>query len=346
MVNYSEDYFSEIRKIIEINDIRGYLNGKSVLITGPNGLICSAVADFLLVLRKDYHEDIKIYLAGRNKDKVIKRFYFYEEGKDYSFCSYDSTVDEEYDFCADYVIHGASNAGPSLFRTEPVETIMANIVGLNSLIKCAKKNDTQRLLYISSSEVYGKKKEPGAFKEDDYGFVDILDMRSAYPCAKRAAENLCIAAKNEYGLDTVIVRPGHIYGPTILDNDARASSEFTHNAAEGKNIVMKSRGTQLRSYCHCFDCASAIITVLLKGEKCNAYNISNPNSLCTISDIAEAFAKAAGTQVVIQEASETEKIGFNKMDNSSLTSDKLEKLGWIPCYNLEEGTRQTLRLYS
>lgn len=117
--------------------------------------------------------------------------------------------------------------------------------------------------------------------------MDILNQRASYPSAKRASETLCIAYGIEYGVDTVIVRPGHIYGPSITESDSRASAQFTRNVVAGKDIVMKSAGTQVRSYCYTLDCASAVLTVLLNGQTGNAYNISNKNSICTISDIAQ-----------------------------------------------------------
>jgi nucleoside-diphosphate-sugar epimerase len=145
-------------------------------------------------------------------------------------------------------------------------------------------------------------------------------------------------------LDTVIARPGHIYGPTITTSDNRASAQFTRNAVAGEDIVLKSAGSQLRSYCYVLDCASAILTVLINGETGNAYNISNPNSIVTISDIAKALANAANKKVVYDEMSELEKKGANMMTNSSLNSKKLEALGWSAEFSLEEGTRKTVEI--
>lgn len=105
---------------------------------------------------------------------------------------------------------------------------------------------------------------------------------------------------------------------------------------------MKSAGLQLRSYCYTLDCASAILTVLLNGEKGNAYNISNKNSVVTISDMAKALAKVASRQVVYENSSETEKKGYNLMSNSSLDAGKLEALGWRAVFDCKEGTHRTI----
>lgn len=174
------------------------------------------------------------------------------------------------------------------------------------------------------------------------GFVDILNPRACYPSSKRAAETLCAAYKKEYGVDVVIIRPGHVYGPTMTDTDNRASSQFPRDVKAGKNIIMKSAGTQLRSYCYVLDCATAILTVLLNGESGEAYNVSNKNSVVTIREMAEAFAEVGGKKLIFEEATKAESASFNLMQNSSLTSEKIEALGWSAQFDMLSGARRTL----
>ena len=107
---------------------------------------------------------------------------------------------------------------------------------------------------------------------------------------------------------------------------------------------MKSDGSQLRSYCYVYDCASALLTVLINGEKSNAYNISNPDSIVSIKQIAEAIAEQAGVKVIQETASEAEKASYNLMTNSSLNSDKLEALGWKAAYSLTDGAKRTIEI--
>lgn len=345
MVNYCEDYWQDVRLVSEQIPNLDRLYGKSILITGATGMICSAAAEILLYLNKEQNGKIHIILAGRNKERLQKRYYSFDEGKDYAFFHYDATSSKPITIKTDYIIHGASNADPGKFAKEPVETMLANIIGLNTLLKSAIDNQTKRLLYISSSEVYGQKNEKRPFKEDDYGFVDILNPRAAYPSSKRAAETLCSAYSAEYGLDTVMVRPGHIYGPTITNSDSRASAQFTRNAKAGRDIVMKSAGTQLRSYCYTMDCASAILTVLINGKCGEAYNISNSNSVVTIREMAEALAKAGKVNIVFENPSDLEKKSYNLMENSSLDSSKIESLKWKACFNMEQGAKKTIKFY-
>ena len=346
MTNYNDKYWQDVKLVAQQIPNLKNLYGSTILITGATGMICSAVAEVLYYLNKEKAANIQIVLAGRNKDRMKERFYCFEEGKDYIFTQYDAISDKPLNIKADFIIHGASNADPSKFAKKPVETMLANIIGLNSLLKSATSNNAKRLLYISSSEVYGRKEEKRPYKEDDYGFLDILNPRASYPSSKRAAETLCSAYSAEYGLDTVIVRPGHIYGPTITKTDSRASAQFTRKAKAGEDIIMKSAGSQLRSYCYTLDCASAILTVLINGKSGEAYNISNPNSIVTIREMAEALAKAGNVNIVFENPSDIEKKSYNLMDNSSLNSVNLLELGWKPLFSINEGANRTIELFN
>lgn len=345
MIKYSDQYWDDIEKVIKYIPKLESIYQRSIVITGATGMICSSVADILLYLNQKYNADIRVILAGRSLERIRKRFGGFEPDRDFYFLEYDATKERELEVEADYMVHGASNASPAVYAAQPVETMLANMVGLNSLLSMAAKQKSRRLLYISSSEVYGNKEGREPYREEDYGFVDILNPRASYPSSKRAAETLCVAYGQEYGLDTVIVRPGHIYGPTITDSDSRASAQFTRNAARGEDIVMKSAGMQLRSYCYTLDCASAILTVLINGEAGSAYNISNKDSVVTISELADAIARAADRKVVYMEPSDQEKKGYNLMSNSSLDAEKLECLGWKAVFDLEQGTKRTLELF-
>ena len=138
------------------------------------------------------------------------------------------------------------------------------------------------------------------------------------------------------------MRPGHVYGPTATATDTRASSQFPRDVLAGQDIVMKSPGTQLRSYCYVLDCVSAVVTVLLHGRRGGAYNISNPNSVVTIRQMAQAFADAAGRKIVFDNPSDAEAKSYNLMDNSALDSSALQALGWQGLFDLPAGVAATL----
>lgn len=318
------------------------LAGKHVLITGATGLIGLAIVDILHAYSCTSSQPVYILAAARNVEKAKARFKDYVDSDFFRIVEYDACKALTFDFHADYIIHAASNAHPAVYVAEPVQTMIANFTGLNRLLDYAQEVSAARLLYVSSSEVYGKNEHGRPYKEDDYGFVDLLNARASYPSAKRAAETLCAAYTAQYGLETVIVRPGHIYGPTMTQEDSRASAQFARDAVEGRNIIMKSAGSQLRSYCYAYDCASAILSVLTTGEAAQAYNIAGGDCELSIFDLATLFAQCAGVQVERQIATEAEKQGYNLMDTSALNGDKLAALGWSSAITPREGAMETV----
>ena len=338
---WKEDLDLEISQLEELKE----LNNKSILITGGTGLICSAVVDLLIRYNEKYGGSINIILAGRSFEKVKDRFLQYVEKDYFRFEQFDASEDNRsISIKCDYIIHGASNASPNKIVKEPVETMMSNFSGIKRLLESAKENETARVLYVSSSEVYGKKDGNNPYHEDEYGYIDLLNSRNSYSVAKRAAETLCVSYADEYGADTVIVRPGHIYGPTAMASDNRVSSVWPHSVVNGEDIIMKSDGSQIRSYCYCLDCASAILKILLLGEKNHAYNVSNPNSIVSIKEMAQILANAAGVKVRMEIPTEEERKGFNPMRNSSLDSSSLIKLGWKGLFDAPKGFAHTVRI--
>lgn len=337
----SDTYRRDIDNALLLLD-RDKLAGKRVLVTGASGLICSAVVDLLVACNQQYATGITVYAAGRSTTKLATRF---PDGAAAGvvFVAYDATAPVNFDFEVDYIIHGASNASPDKYVSEPVDTMLANIMGVHHLLQYAADKSLEKFLYVSSSEVYGRLTHGNPMREDEYGATDILSPRSAYPMGKRAAETLCVSYANQYGMDVSIVRPGHIYGPTAQASDNRVSSAFARQAAMGENIVMKSAGTQLRSYCHCIDCATATLAVLTRGENKAAYNISNKDSVITIRQMAQVIADVSGVQLIMELPTDAEKAAFNPMDNSSLNSDKLEALGWQGQFDAATGFAHTIK---
>jgi len=321
------------------------LSGKSVMITGCTGLICSALVDMLIFWNLKHAKKIKIIAAARSKEKLDARYSTYIKENWFVPVLYDAaSTDIHLDAPCNYIIHGASNASPNKIIEEPVETMLSNFLGMKLLLDYAKSVSAERVLYISSSEIYGKKEESSPYLPDQYGYIDLLNPRNSYSVGKRSAETLCVSYAAEYGVESVIVRPGHIYGPTAGPFDKRVSSAWAYAAARGEDIVLKSSGTQVRSYCHCLDSASAILTVLLKGEAKRAYNISNPDSVISIRQMADILAKYSGVKLRMETATEEEQKGFNPMSNSSLDSTELLNLGWSGRFDPERGFSHTVEI--
>lgn len=322
-----------------MNQIVKKLQSKSILITGASGLICSALIDRLMDCNEQENLGVDIYAISRDKDYAQKKFRRYWNNPSFTFIQHDVIEPFSLDVPLDYIIHGASNASPKRYSTDPVGTMKSNLWGVSNLLELAKKKKA-RLLYISSGEVYGEGN--GAdFVEDYSGYVDCLNSRACYPSSKRASETLCISYKEQYGVDVVIARPGHIYGMDT-DHDDRAFAQFLRNAKKDANVIMKSEGCQVRSYCYVEDCTSALLYILLRGINGKAYNIANSDSVLSIKELAELIAQTAGVKVVCDISSNSEYKGYSKVQRAVLDSSLLESLGWKAQVSLEEGLRRIL----
>lgn len=340
----TKQWKSDIDRVLDILPELDNIAGKSILITGAAGLICSSVVDILFRYNDTHEKKIQILAAGRWHKEMYDRFNDMCDRDDFIFIVYDASKENDIDAHADYIIHGASNASPDMIVKEPVETMLSNFLGIKYLLDYAKESGTRRILYISSSEVYGVKNGNEPYKEGEYGYIDLLKSRNSYSIGKCAAETMCVSYADEYGIESVIVRPGHIYGPTASSRDVRVGSAWAYAVAKGEGLIMKSDGSQIRSYVYSLDCASAMLKMLLSGENCHAYNISNPESIITIKEFGELLAKAGNVELRVELPTEDEKKGFNPMSNSSLEATSLMELGWKGCFNAEEGLKHTVEI--
>lgn len=338
-MSYADSYIIDLDIADKINDLER-LKNKSVLITGSSGLIGSCIVDMIQRANIRHDMNIRTVCAGRSLQKLLVRFSFWKQDN-IDYVEFDNCSPSLASIDCDYIIHCASNAHPKAYAKLPVETAVGNIYGTNYLLEYASRNKA-RFLYVSSSEVYGEKSGMGMYSESDYHRIDPLEVRSCYPCSKRMAENLCAIYRAEYGVDYVIARPGHVYGPTMSKQDTRAHAQFARQAACGESIVMKSDGSQLRSYCYVVDCASAILHLLLHGVSGEAYNISNSNSIVSIREMADCFARAGGVDLVFETPSEEEASSYNPMSCSALSSEKIEKTGWKGSISMNQGAEKTL----
>lgn len=317
-------YFEDILAAGQLDLPWDKLNGCNILITGASGLIGSCIAEILLS-RAD--KNYNVYVSGRNKKQLLARFNNYIHDPSFHFMRYDVMSQMNGHLCFQFIIHAASNASPNFFVNNPVEVVKSNILGVCNLMDYGLEHDLYRFLYISSGEIYGEG-DGRIFDEDYSGYINPIFPRSCYPSSKRASETLCVAYGVEYGVETVIARPCHIYGPHFTESDNRVYAQFIRNVLEGSDIVMKSDGVRLRSWCYVVDCASALLYILLNGQNGQAYNIADNLSNISIRDLAEMIAEIGGKKVIVECPSEKEKAGYNIVTQSVFSTEKLQSLGW------------------
>ncbi len=322
------------------------LEGKTVVITGGTGMIGSCLVDALAVFNRKASKPCRVVVTSRRRESAEKRFAYCWDAP--WFCYIQQDVCDEavgWPEKVDYILHAASNADPVSFAKAPVDTLMANVLGTDRLLKEGLARGMTRFLYVSSGEMYG---QPDAdfndFVEDYCGPIDHGNPRACYPAGKRAAEVLCQSYIAQHGTDCVIVRPCHVFGPTMTGGDSRAVSEFLRNAAAGKNIGMKSAGLLERSHCYVVDAADAVFRVLLRGETGNAYNIADPACKMTIRDFALTAAQAGGCQVVFENPSDLELKGYGKISRQVLSAHKLQTLGWVGQQNGSDPIGETVNI--
>lgn len=329
-------YDDDIRRVKDLDLPWEILDKANILVVGATGLIGRALVDVLMQLPdKTFH----LYAGVRDLNYAQYCFAKYDNKAAFTVLRYDVAMPVPFDVDFHYIIHAASYAGPGAFKHDPVGIIKANILGVDQLFSYGTQHNLKKLLYISSAEVYGEGNGI-PFSERDSGILDWVSLRACYPSAKRAAETLCVSYASQYGIETSIVRPCHVYGPFFTPKDDRAYAQFIRNVLAKENIILKSMGLQQRSWCYVVDCAFALLYVLLKGENQNAYNIADMQSNVSIREFAGMIASKGGQDIVFNLP---EQVMENPIISQAIfDTEKINKLGWYPLWKLKEGISNTL----
>lgn len=346
-ITEQKEYQNLLARFIDENTLLCELEGKTLLLTGATGMIGSFLVDVLMTRNKRLPaaRQTTVIAIGRNQGRASERFAYCWDYPSFSFIAHDVSdkLTGILDKPVSYIVHAASNADPVNFARYPTDTLLANIFGTKNLMDYGMAHGMKRFLYVSSGEMYGQPDENMSdFVESYCGPVDYASPRACYPAGKRASETLCQCYIAQYGADAVIVRPCHIFGPTMMQSDSRAASEFFRNAAVGKSIILKSAGLLERSQCHVADAVEGILYVLFRGVNGQAYNVADKNYQMTILEFAQKIAEAANVPCCFADPSIVEAAGYSVVERAVLSADKLRGLGWQPRYGIRDGIRETI----
>lgn len=326
--------------------------GTRVLVTGASGLIPYYFAATLLSLNRTLLKgrECRVLALVRNREKAEKRFADFQGRRDLELLVQDVSAPLGIEGPVDYIIHAASQASPKYYGTDPVGTMLPNIIGTNNLLSLARERKSKGFLFVSGGEVYGivpPEKIPA--KETDYGWLDPVSVRSCYAEGKRAGETLCASWQAQHGVPAVIARLAHTYGPGLSLDDGRVFADFVRDLVEGRDLELKSDGSATRAFCYVSDAVLGMFLLLLQGERGQAYNVCNDGACVSILELARTLAGLFPEKNISVKFSENKGgPGYIKspVSKSCLDPSRLRALGWEPSIGIKDGFKRTVLSFS
>jgi dTDP-glucose 4,6-dehydratase len=313
-------------------------DNKSIIVTGAGGLIGSMLVKGILKYAQDNCSHIKVVAFVHTRNKVDEVFGNYLDNGNLEIIAQDVNDCLIYDGDVDYIVHAASITSSRRFVSNPVETIKTSINGSINVLELAKAKRVKSIIYLSSLEVYGTFDSKGIrhIEEIDYGYIDVLNVRSSYSESKRMAENIFVSYAAEYNIPIKIARLAQTFGAGVDYMDNRVFGEFARCAVEGRNIILHTKGETVRNYCYVTDAVKAILHILLHGENGAAYNVAGDDTTVSIYDMAKLFCKYSkyGIEVEIHDDANA-LMGYNPVMQISLCNKKIKLLGWYSEYNID-----------
>jgi nucleoside-diphosphate-sugar epimerase len=306
-----------------------------ILVTGGAGFIGSHLCDALLAAG---HEvvclDNLITGSRRNIEHLANepRFHFMEHD-----------VVTPLEIAVDAIFHLASPASPPGYLEYPLKTALTNSVGTANLLALALRLKA-RFLVASTSETYGDPQEHPQ-REEYWGHVNPIGVRSCYDESKRFSETLTMIYVRQYGLDARIIRIFNTYGPRSDPDDGRIVPNFITQALRGDPITVYGDGTQTRSLCYVSDLVDGILRAMFTPEtEGDVFNLGNPEEH-TVVEFAHIIKRLthSGSSIVYKSAPQ---LGNRISDDPTRRCPNISKaqrvLGWTPAVGLTEGLEKTI----
>lgn len=306
-----------------------------VLVTGGAGFIGSHLCEALLAQGHTV-TCVDNFITGNRRnisDLISKpRFHFIEHD-----------IIQPLDVETEAIFHLASPASPPGYLEYPLQTALANSIGTYNMLELARRYGA-RFLLASTSEIYGDPLEHPQ-REEYWGHVNPIGVRSCYDESKRFAETLTMIYVRQYGLNARIVRIFNTYGPRSDPNDGRIVPNFITQALRGEPITVYGDGTQTRSLCYVSDMVDGIIKAMFTPEtEGEVFNLGNPEEH-TVLEFAHMIKRLTGSNSPIVYKSAVQ-LGNRIADDPTRRCPNIAKaqrvLHWSPTVGLQEGLKKTI----
>jgi len=244
----------------------------------------------------------------------------------------------------DAVFHLAAAVGVNLIVERPLESLMTNIRGTETVIEMAHKYD-KRLLVMSTSEIYGKNTSDSLSEEDDRILGSPLKSRWSYSEAKAIDEILAYTYWREKGLEAVIIRLFNTVGPRQTGSYGMVIPRFVGQALRNEPITIFGDGNQTRCFCHVGDIVEGLVALSEHPEAFGkVFNLGGGKEVA-IRELAERVIKLAGSQSSLEfiPYDAAYEAGFEDMDRRvPNTTRAMQLVGFEPSASLDDIIRSVI----
>lgn len=239
----------------------------------------------------------------------------------------------------DKIYHLACPASPIHYQYNAIKTIKTNVLGTINMLGIAKRAKA-RILFASTSEVYG---DPAMHpqKEDYWGNVNTIGIRSCYDEGKRVAETLMMDYHRQNKVDIKIIRIFNTYGPRMLPDDGRVVSNFIIQALKGEDITVYGKGSQTRSFCYVDDLVEGMVRMMDSENFTGPVNLGNPEEY-TILEFAQKIIAMTGSKSKIAYKPLPSDDPRQRQPDITLAG---QKLGWKPGVSVTDGLTKTIEYF-
>ncbi|RNC89640.1 MAG: SDR family oxidoreductase [Allomuricauda sp.] len=306
---------------------------KRILVTGGAGFVGSHLCERLL---DEGNEVICMdnYFTGR-KSKIVHLL----DNPYFELIRHDVT--HPYFIEVDEIYNLACPASPVHYQYNPIKTVKTSVMGAINMLGLAKRVKA-KILQASTSEVYGDP-EVHPQREDYWGHVNPIGIRSCYDEGKRCAETLFVNYHDSNDVRVKIIRIFNTYGPRMEPDDGRVVSNFIIQALQGKDITVYGDGTQTRSFQYVSDLVEGMIRMMATDDGfIGPINIGNPGEF-TMLELAQNIIDLTGSRSKIVHLPLPSDDPMQRQPDITLAREKLE--GWEPKVALREGLQKTIAYF-